>query len=74
MKARTGVLIFLVFLVVLGSSRQQLPSARAIGVADVIEQTIYWGTDPGNPKTAHPGDTNVVLSIVLANIGDDIVA
>ncbi len=72
MKARTGVLIFLVFLVVLGSSRQQLPSARAIGVADVIEQTIYWGTDPGNPQTAHPGDTNVVLSIVLANIGDDI--
>jgi hypothetical protein len=57
---------------VLGLSRQQLPSARAIGVADVIEQTIYWGTDPSNPQTAHPGDTNVVLSIVLANIGDDI--
>lgn len=72
MKARTGVLIFLVFLVVLGSSRQQLPSARAIGVADVIEQTIYWGTDVNNPITAHPGDTNIVLSIVLANIGDDI--
>jgi hypothetical protein len=72
MNAKTGVIIFLAFLMVLGLSRQQLPSARAIGVADVIEQTIYWGTDITNPQTAHPGDTNVVLSIVLANIGDDI--
>ena len=72
MKARRIMIIFLTFLIALSLSKTGLPVAHAIGVADVIEQTVYWGTDISNPQTAHPGDTNIVLSIVLANIGDDI--
>ncbi|MFI5449940.1 MAG: COG1361 S-layer family protein [Candidatus Bathyarchaeia archaeon] len=72
MKARRITIIFLTFLIALSLSKTGLPVAHAIGVADVIEQTVYWGTDITNPQTAHPGDTNIVLSIVLANIGDDI--
>ena len=72
MKVRTIVIILLAVLIVLSLPRHELPSVKAIGVADVIEQTIYWGTDINNPLTAHPGDSNIVLSIVLANIGDDI--
>ena len=72
MKARTIVILLLAFFTVLTLPRHELPSAEAIGVADVIEQTIYWGTDIANPLTAHAGDINIVLSIVLANIGDDI--
>jgi len=72
MKARRIVIIFLTFLIALSLSKTGLPVAHAIGVADVIEQTVYWGSDISNPQTAHPGDTNIVLSIVLANIGDDI--
>ena len=72
MKTRTIVLILIAFLMVLSFPKRELPSTEAIGVADVIEQTIYWGTDVNNPMTAHPGDTNIVSSIVLANIGDDV--
>ena len=72
MKTKMVVIVLLAFLMVLSLPRYELPSGEAIGVADVIEQTIYWGTDVNNPMTAHPGDTNIVLSIVLANIGDDI--
>ena len=72
MRTRTIVIVLLVLLTVLCLPRHELPAVQAIGVADVIEQTIYWGTDPTNPLTAHPGDSNIVLSIVLANIGDDI--
>ena len=72
MNARTVVMISLTVLMVVSISKHELPSAQAIGVADVIEQTTYWGTEQANPQTAHPGDTNIVLSIVLANIGDDI--
>ncbi len=72
MKARRITIIFLTFLIALSLSKTGLPVAHAIGVADVIEQTVYWGTDITNPQTAHPGDTNIVLSIVLTNIGDDI--
>ena len=74
MNSRTMVIV-LAFLMVLSLpslSRNALPSVQAIGVADVIEQVTYWGPDPTNPQVAHPGDTNIVLSIVLANIGDDI--
>src|SRR5208282_6232003 len=72
MKARRITIIFLTFLIALCLSKTGLPVAHAIGVADVIEQTVYWGSDITNPQTAHPGDTNIVLSIELANIGDDI--
>jgi len=54
------------------SFRNGVQSVEGIGVADVIEQAAYWGTDITNPQVAHPGDTNIALSVVLANIGDDI--
>jgi len=66
------VSVFLLALSLQSFSRNVLPPVQAIGVADVIEQAAYWGTDITNPQVAHPGDTNIALSIVLANIGDDI--
>jgi hypothetical protein len=33
---------------------------------------VYWGGDAANPDTAHPGDVNLQLSILLVNVGDDV--
>jgi hypothetical protein len=54
------------------SSRQAIPSVNAIGVANIAVNSVYWGSNPVLPSTAHPGDTNVQLSIVLSNVGDDV--
>jgi len=47
------------------------PPVKAIGVANVVVTNVYWGSNPTDPITAHPGDVNVQLSIILANVGDD---
>jgi len=72
MKARMVTIILLTFLIALSVPKAELPAANAIGVANVIVQTVYWGTDPTTPQSVHPGDTNVVMSIVLTNVGDDV--
>jgi len=72
MKPRTVTIILLTVLIALSLPKPELPSANAIGVANVIVQTVYWGTDPTAPQSVHPGDTNVIMSIVLANVGDDV--
>jgi hypothetical protein len=54
------------------SSRQVVPIVGAIGVANIAVTSVYWGSNPVVPTTAHPGDTNVQLSIVLSNVGDDV--
>src|SRR5208337_2121283 len=72
MKRRTITIIFLTFLIALGVPKTGLPTAHAIGVANVIVQNVFWGTDPMNPITVHPGDVNVQLNIVLNNVGDDV--
>ena len=72
MKGRTVAIIFLTFLIALSLPKAELPAAHAIGVADVVVQNVFWGTDPTNPITVHPGDVNVQLNIVLMNVGDDV--
>jgi hypothetical protein len=46
--------------------------AAAIGIANVEVSNVYWGSDPTNPETAHPGDVNLQLSILITNVGDDV--
>jgi hypothetical protein len=41
-------------------------------VANIAVTSVYWGSNPVAPSTAHPGDANVQLSIVLSNVGDDV--
>ncbi len=53
-------------------ARYHVPQANAIGVANVEVTNIYWGTNPMSPDTAHPGDVNLQLSIVITNVGDDV--
>src|SRR5208282_999771 len=60
------------FLIALGLPKTGLPTVHAIGVANVIVQNVFWGTDPTSPITVHPGDVNVQLNIVLNNVGDDV--
>lgn len=72
MKLRTIAVILLAFLITLNSLQQDLPSANAIGVANVQVQNVYWGTQVTSPATPHAGDVNVQLSIVISNVGDDV--
>jgi len=45
---------------------------HAIGVADVEVTNVYWGATAATPDTAHPGDVNLQLSILITNVGDDV--
>lgn len=72
MKARTIAVILLAFLIALNIPQQDSPFANAIGVANVVVQNVYWGTDATSPSNPHAGDVNVQLSIVLSNVGDDV--
>lgn len=47
-------------------------TVQGIGVADIAVTSVYWGSQPAAGLTAHPGDSNVELSVVVANVGDDI--
>jgi len=49
-----------------------VPQTRAIGVANVVVTSVYWGANPQLPTNVHPGDVNVQLSVVLSNVGDDV--
>lgn len=71
-KARTITIILLTFLIVFSIPRTNLPSAYAIGIANVVATNVFWGPDVTNPLAVHPGDVNVPLSIILMNIGDDV--
>ncbi len=48
------------------------PSVKAVGTGNIVVTNVYWGSNALAPSTARPGDAHVQLSIVLANIGDDI--
>ena len=45
---------------------------HAIGVANVVVTNVYWGANSMSPDTAHPGDVNIQLSILITNVGDDV--
>jgi len=67
-KTTTLLLILsLAFLVHTGSQ-----PVRAIGVANVVVTNVYWGANAATPDTAHPGDVNLQLSVLITNVGDDV--
>ncbi len=45
---------------------------QAIGVANVVVTNVFWGGNPSSPDTAHPGDVNLQLSVLITNVGDDV--
>jgi hypothetical protein len=67
---KTFVLLLVVALALFLRAGSQ--PARAIGVANVVVSDVYWGGNPATPDTAHPGDQNLQLSILLTNVGDDV--
>ena len=68
---RKPTILLLVVLIALFLHVNVHPAA-AIGVANVEVTNVYWGSDPTNPETAHPGDVNLQLSILITNVGDDV--
>lgn len=49
-----------------------LQPVQAIGVANVVVTNVFWGGNPSSPDTAHPGDVNLQMSILITNVGDDV--
>lgn len=72
LRTHVGVMIVITCLLALGAYTNSLPTTRAIGLANVVVTTVYWGSNPMDPSTAHPGDVNVQISVVLSNVGDDV--
>ncbi len=73
MRARNyALMILLAFLAIGMSAHNAVPTVGGIGVANIVVTSVYWGSDPTSPSTAHPGDVNVQLSLVLSNVGDDV--
>ena len=71
-KFRIFTLIFLTCALTVSMLSGSSQSGHAIGLANIVVSSVYWGSNPMNPSNAHRGDVNVQLSIVLANVGDDI--
>jgi len=61
------LVLLMAFLIRLGPQ-----TASAIGVANVVVTNVYWGASAMTPDTAHPGDINLQLSILITNVGDDV--
>ena len=64
-----GLLLIISFGVLLHFGLQPV---QAIGVANVVVTNVFWGGNPSSPDTAHPGDVNLQLSILITNVGDDV--
>lgn len=47
-----------------------VPEANAAG-ANLVVTAAYWGSSQNMGQTAHPGDVNMPLTVLLANSGDD---
>lgn len=73
LRIRTTIIVALTCLLAIGvSARFLIPVSNAIGVANVVVTSVFWGSDPTSPSTAHPGDVNAQISILLSNVGDDV--
>lgn len=73
MKVRIAIIVAVACLLAVGASaRYVIPTVNAIGLANVVVTSVYWGTNPMDPTTAHPGDVNTQLSIIITNVGDDV--
>jgi hypothetical protein len=71
MQFRRTTLLLLVVLLAFFIRTETQPAA-AIGMANVVVSNVYWGGSAANPDTAHPGDVNLQLSILITNVGDDV--
>jgi hypothetical protein len=71
MQSRRTTMLLLVVLLAFFIRMETQPAA-AIGVADVVVTDVYWGASAAQPDTAHPGDVNLQLSILITNVGDDV--
>jgi hypothetical protein len=69
---RGKVAVILLILLIAFFSRLGPQPASAIGVANVVVTNVFWGANAANPDTAHPGDVNLQLSILITNVGDDV--
>lgn len=69
---RRKITIILLVLLMAFFTRLAPKPASAIGVADVEVTNVYWGASAATPDTAHPGDVNLQLSILITNVGDDV--
>jgi hypothetical protein len=67
---RTTILLIVLLLAFL--IRVEAQPTMGIGVANVVVTNVYWGGSAANPDTAHPGDVNLQLSILITNVGDDV--
>lgn len=73
LKLRSSVLIAVLCLLILNATAHYaFRAVNGVGVANVVVTSVYWGSDPMKPATAHPGDINVQISVVLSNVGDDV--
>jgi len=66
----TTILLLVIWVAVF--AHLDVQPASAIGVANVQVTYVYWGGNPSSPDTAHPGDVNLQLSILITNVGDDV--
>jgi hypothetical protein len=71
MQFRRATVLLLVVLLAFFIRTETQP-ATAIGVANVVVTNVYWGASAASPDTAHPGDVNLQLSILITNVGDDV--
>ncbi|HYB67328.1 MAG TPA: hypothetical protein VEC43_03290 [Candidatus Acidoferrales bacterium] len=71
MQIRRATMLLLVVLLTFFIHVEMQPAA-AIGVANVVVTNVYWGATAASPDTAHPGDVNLQLSILITNVGDDV--
>jgi hypothetical protein len=69
---RGKLTVILFVLLIAFFSRLGSQRASGIGVANVVVTNVYWGASAMAPDTAHPGDVNLQLSILITNVGDDV--
>jgi hypothetical protein len=69
---RSKVTVILLVLLMAFFIRLGPQPASAIGVANVVVNNVYWGESAATPDTAHPGDVNLQLSVLITNVGDDV--
>jgi hypothetical protein len=71
MRRREATVILFLMLIAFFSRIGPQPTS-AIGVANVVVTNVFWGASAANPDTAHQGDVNLQLSILITNVGDDV--
>lgn len=68
MLSRHGLVLTTILISLLGGCF--VGNVQAGTAPDIVVTLVYWGTNPLESVSVHPGDTNVLLSIVLSNVGD----